>query len=71
MTVSGLFYHWRARFLTLSGFSYKSNQYGLTVDNIVGYELVLPNGTVQYVTSKDEDLWFGLRVSRQSSYGTD
>jgi hypothetical protein len=46
-----------------SGYSYKSSQYGLAVDNIVGYELVLPNGTVTYVTSKDEDLWFGLRVS--------
>jgi FAD/FMN-containing dehydrogenase len=46
-----------------SGYSYKSSQYGLTVDNIAGYELVLPNGTVRYVTSKDEDLWFGLRVS--------
>ena len=49
----------------LSGYSYKSSQYGLGVDNVAGYELVLPNGTVQYVTSNDEDLWFGLRVSRQ------
>ena len=49
----------------VSGYSYKSSQYGLGVDNVAGYELVLPNGTVQYVTSKDEDLWFGLRVSRQ------
>ncbi|KAF8489288.1 FAD-binding domain-containing protein [Russula emetica] len=48
--------------LTLGGgYSYKSSQYGLTVDNIAGYELVLPNGTVVYVTSKDRDLWFGLR----------
>ena len=47
------------------GYSYKSSQYGLGVDNVAGYELVLPNGTVQYVTSNDEDLWFGLRVSRQ------
>lgn len=47
----------------LSGYSFKSNQYGLTVDNVVGYELVLPNGTAINVTSKDDDLWFGLRVS--------
>ncbi|KAF8488657.1 FAD-binding domain-containing protein [Russula emetica] len=48
--------------LTLGGgYSYKSSQYGFTVDNIAGYELVLPNGTVVYVTSKDKDLWFGLR----------
>jgi hypothetical protein len=56
----------RAGFQIPSGFSYKSNQYGLTVDNVVGYELVLPNGTVQYVTSRDKDLWFGLRVSGQA-----
>jgi len=47
----------------LSGYSFKSSQYGLTVDNVVGYELVLRNGTVINVTSKDDDLWFGLRVS--------
>ena len=53
----------------LLGYSYLSNQYGLTVDNVAGYELVLPNGTVTYVTSKDNDLWFGLRVSnRQAQY---
>jgi len=45
------------------GYSWKTNQYGLTVDNIVGYELVLPNGTITSVTSDDADLWFGLRVS--------
>lgn len=33
---------------------------GLTIGNVAGYELVLPNGTVLSVTSKDEDLWFGL-----------
>jgi FAD/FMN-containing dehydrogenase len=48
---------------SLAGYSYKSSQYGMTVDNIAGYELVLPNGTIKYVTSKDKDLWFGLRVS--------
>ncbi|KAI0291679.1 hypothetical protein BC826DRAFT_469243 [Russula brevipes] len=40
-------------------------QHGLTVDNVVGYELVLPNGTSINVTPKDSDLWFALRVSRQ------
>ena len=43
-----------------------SNQYGLSVDNVAGYELVLPNGTVKDVTSEDDDLWFGLRVSEKS-----
>ena len=55
----------------LSGYSFKSSQYGLAVDNVVGYELVLPNGTVINVTSKDDDLWFGLRVSRKSRYRFD
>jgi FAD/FMN-containing dehydrogenase len=51
------------------GLSYLSNQYGLTVDNVAGYELVLPNGTVTIVTSDDDDLWFGLRVSsRHAQY---
>jgi hypothetical protein len=40
-----------------------SNQYGLTIDNMAAYELVLPNGTVTNVTESNEDLWFALRVS--------
>ena len=51
----------------VSGYAYTTSQYGLTIDNVAGYELVLPNGTVLSVTSKDEDLWFGLRVSEKSS----
>ncbi|KAH9990421.1 FAD-binding domain-containing protein [Russula vinacea] len=48
--------------LTLGGgYSYLSSQHGLTLDNVAGYELVLPNGTVSIVTSDDDDLWFGLR----------
>ncbi|KAF8479493.1 FAD-binding domain-containing protein [Russula ochroleuca] len=48
--------------LTLGGgYSFLSSQYGLTLDNVAGYELVLPNGTVTNVTSEDDDLWFGLR----------
>ena len=51
----------------LAGYSYKSSQYGLAIDNVAGYELVLPNGTIKHVTQKDKDLWFGLRVSRKGS----
>ncbi|KAH9990398.1 FAD-binding domain-containing protein [Russula vinacea] len=48
--------------LTLGGgYSFLTSQYGLAVDNVAGYELVLPNGTIKDVTSKDDDLWFGLR----------
>ena len=61
-----LFHRPRARSDMLSGYSYKSSQYGLTVDNIARFELVLPNGTITNVTSKDEDLWFGLRVSEET-----
>jgi FAD/FMN-containing dehydrogenase len=50
-----------------TGYSYKSSQYGLTIDTVTGYELVLPNGTVINVTPNDRDLWFGLRVSRAIS----
>ncbi len=52
----------------LLGYSFKTSQYGLTVDNIARFELVLPNGTITNVTSKDEDLWFGLRVSGEARY---
>jgi FAD/FMN-containing dehydrogenase len=48
------------------GYSFKSSQYGLAIDNVAGYELVLPNGTVTHVSPKDQDLWFGLRVSTQA-----
>ena len=58
----------RAGSQVLQGYSYKSSQYGLAVDNVAEYELVLPNGTVLSVTSKHDDLWFGLRVSRQVQY---
>lgn len=56
-----------ARFTwSLSGYSFKSNKYGLAIDNVVAYELVLPNGTVTNVTAANEDLWFALRVSRDN-----
>jgi FAD/FMN-containing dehydrogenase len=50
------------------GYSFKTSHYGLAVDNIARFELVLPNGTITNVTSKDEDLWFGLRVSGEARY---
>ncbi|KAF7362248.1 Bifunctional solanapyrone synthase [Mycena venus] len=44
------------------GYSWKSNTLGLTVDNIAGYELVLPNGTLTTVTAiTNPDLFFGLK----------
>ncbi|KAH9038637.1 FAD-binding domain-containing protein [Lactarius deliciosus] len=43
------------------GYSWKTNQYGLTIDTVTAFELVLPNGHVKKVTEEDEDLWFALR----------
>ncbi|KAH9052689.1 FAD-binding domain-containing protein [Lactarius vividus] len=43
--------------LTLGGgHSWKSNQYGLTIDTVTVFELVLPNGHVKKVTEEDENL---------------
>jgi len=49
--------------LTLGGgYSWLSNQYGLTIDTIQAYELVLPNGTITRVTeATNPDLFFGLK----------
>ncbi|KAI0825986.1 FAD dependent oxidoreductase [Irpex lacteus] len=51
------------------GYSWLSNQYGLTVDNTLSYELVLPNGTVTTVDSSNKDLFFALRGSAYNNYG--
>lgn len=45
------------------GYSWKTNQFGLTIDNLSAFELVLPNGTVTSVTeSTYPDLFWGLKV---------
>ncbi|KAG2359557.1 hypothetical protein BDR07DRAFT_1462477 [Suillus spraguei] len=44
------------------GYSYLSNEYGLSVDNIVLFELIMPNGTVANITSSSNpDLFYDLR----------
>ncbi|KAI0317688.1 FAD dependent oxidoreductase [Amylostereum chailletii] len=43
------------------GYSWKTNQYGLSLDNVAAYELVLPNGVVTSITNTSGDLWFALR----------
>ncbi|KAI0752556.1 FAD-binding domain-containing protein [Daedaleopsis nitida] len=51
-----------AGFTLGGGYSWKTNQYGLTVDNLSGFELVLPNGTVTSVTeASNPDLFWGLK----------
>ena len=45
------------------GYSFKTNQYGLAVDNIVAINVVLPNGKpVTATKDKYEDLFWALKV---------
>ncbi|KAK0447288.1 FAD dependent oxidoreductase [Armillaria borealis] len=51
-----------AGFTLGGGYSWHGNQYGLAIDNVVAYELVMPNGKVTTVTaSTDQDLFFSLK----------
>ncbi|KAI3616269.1 putative fad dependent oxidoreductase, partial [Moniliophthora roreri] len=44
------------------GYSFHSDQRGLTVDTIISHDLVLPNGTFVTVTNEtDSDLFFALK----------
>ena len=50
-------------FPLLAGYSWKTNQHGLTVDTIAGFELVLPDGTIAHVSQDSHpDLFWGLKV---------
>ena len=51
----------------LEGYSWKSNQYGLVVDSVTQFNLVLANGTEIVVTEANEDLWFALKVCLNES----
>ncbi|KAI0301749.1 hypothetical protein B0F90DRAFT_1816959 [Multifurca ochricompacta] len=57
-----------AGFTLGGGYSWKTNQYGLTVDTVTAFELVLPNGEVKVLTEKDEDLFFALKGG-MNNYG--
>ena len=49
--------------IILPGYSWLSNQYGLSIDNVLAFELVLPTGEVETITeTSNADLWFALRV---------
>ncbi|KAJ7627380.1 FAD dependent oxidoreductase [Roridomyces roridus] len=44
------------------GYSWKTNQFGLTLDSITEFELIKPNGEIVQVNAQsDADLFFGLR----------
>ncbi|KAF7368561.1 FAD-binding PCMH-type domain-containing protein [Mycena venus] len=51
-----------AGFTLGGGYSWKTNQFGLTVDTVTAFELVKPNGDIVEVTEdSDADLFFGLK----------
>ncbi|EMD37315.1 hypothetical protein CERSUDRAFT_94318 [Gelatoporia subvermispora B] len=51
-----------AGFSVGGGYSFLTNQFGLSIDNVLVYELVLPNGTIANVTAaSNPDLSFALR----------
>ncbi|KAK7686217.1 hypothetical protein QCA50_010437 [Cerrena zonata] len=51
-----------AGFTLGGGYSWLTNQYGLSSDNVAAFELVLPSGQVKSVTqSSNPDLFFALR----------
>ncbi|KAK0460521.1 FAD-binding domain-containing protein [Desarmillaria tabescens] len=51
-----------AGFTLGGGYSWLSNQHGLAIDNVLAYELVVPNGTVVTVKEEtDPELFFSLK----------
>ena len=46
------------------GYSWSTDQYGLAIDTILEYELVLPNGDTEIITNEtNPDLFFALKAS--------
>lgn len=43
------------------GHSWHANQYGLAIDTVDAFELVLPNGTVTDITASQADLFFCIQ----------
>jgi predicted secreted hydrolase len=56
-------------YMRVTGYSWKSNEYGLTVDSVTKFHLVSPNGTEIVVTEANEDLWFALKVCLMDGEG--
>jgi hypothetical protein len=55
--------------MRVPGYSWKTNEYGLTVDTVTEFHLVSPNGTQTVVTETDKDLWFALKVCLKMGNG--
>ena len=60
--VSGAFIVETETYTRLAGYSWKTNEHGLTIDSVTKFHLVSPNGTEIVVTEENEDLWFALKV---------
>ncbi|KAG9313985.1 hypothetical protein JVU11DRAFT_4761 [Chiua virens] len=50
-----------AGFTLGGGYAWHSNLYGLTIDMVEAFELVLPNGSAMNVTASQADLFFALK----------
>ncbi|KAF9460197.1 hypothetical protein BDZ94DRAFT_1311743 [Collybia nuda] len=52
-----------AGFTLGGGYSWKSNQHGLTIDSVVAFELVKPDGSIANITvTSDPTLFWGLKA---------
>ena len=60
--VSGAFFLETETYTRLAGYSWKTNEHGLTIDSVTKFHLVSPNGTEIVVTEENKDLWFALKV---------
>ncbi|KZV76890.1 FAD-binding domain-containing protein [Peniophora sp. CONT] len=58
-----------AGFILGGGYGYHTGQYGLAMDNVAAFDIVLPNGTEKHVTAADKDLWFALRGAGAANFG--
>lgn len=56
--------------LLSSGYSWLSNEYGLAIDNVEAFELVMPSGEVVNATQTSyQDLFFALKVCQTTHHG--
>jgi len=56
-------YNCHTESVTVAGYSWKTNQWGLAIDTVTAFELVKPDGAVVTVTeASDSKLFFGLKV---------
>ena len=60
-----------AGWLLGGGYSLKTNQYGLGIDNILGFRIVLPNGAIEDVTEQsNKELFEAVKVRIYLSCGS-